>query len=120
MVGVGKVGLLTGGVCVLGGDVRGYGAIGDESAAGAGSTIGSGATDGGRCTRGAIRAGKIEERLLKVDTNNAERRVRRRRSVVVAKDVPPDVVVVEEFAAELIPVSLGVFDGSDSLALGRA
>ena len=74
----------------------------------------------GSLTGRASRACKIEERLLKVDTNNAERRVRCRRSVVVAEDVPPNVVVVEELAAKLIPVGLRVFDRSDSLVLGRA
>ena len=114
MAGGGHVAPLAGNVHILGGGIRGHGTIGDDSA------VGSCGNSGSRGTRRASRAGKVEERLLEVAANDAERRVRCRRSVVVAEDVPPDIVVVEELTANLIPVGLRVLGRSDSLVLGRA
>lgn len=65
---------------------------------------------------GAGRAGEIEERVIKLSADDAKARVGGWVGVVVAQDVPPYVVLVEDVAADVVPISLRVVGRGDCLA----
>jgi hypothetical protein len=131
VIGVRRVGVVARGggevcVAVRGGEVSalgcGVGEVGDGAARCYGSVVVgnecsvriSGDGSAGR----ASRASEVEERLFEIAANDAERGTRGGQGIVVTENVPPDVVRIEELAAELVPVGFGVGGGGYGLVLG--